>query len=135
MAVLVPTQSAVNKVSGIEASATLGETVVAGDVLYIDTSAGNVLKKASNAAQATSVVAGIALNTAWNPQSCHYQTSGVIDIGTTVAVGEIYVLFTSGDIAPVADIGTSEYISIIGVGKSATDIALVFFSPEISTPA
>lgn len=46
-------------------------------------------------------------------------------IGATVVAGEAYVVSqTAGGIAPIADLTTDDYISVIGVGVSTSEICL-----------
>ena len=98
-----------------------GGTVTSGQVVRISSTA-VIAAVNDNAANANAY--GIALNGGGTGQPIVVQTTGEITIGGTVAVGKIYALGTAGGIIPVDDIAGSEFITIIGVGISATAIRL-----------
>ena len=109
---------------------TAGETITAGQSLYLKESDGRYWKAQSDGTSAEAAFAGIALNGASAGQVLAVQTSGVITIGATVTVGIIYcVAATAGGICPSADLTSSDYVSIIGVGTTS---ALLAMSPVIS---
>ena len=105
---------------------TAGATITAGQVVYVDASAANVLKLSDTDASAAAANAvGIALHGASSGQPLDYQVSGNITIGATVAVGEVYVgSGTAGGIAPVADLATADYTTVIGVGITTAIIKM-----------
>ena len=73
--------------------------------------------------------------TAGQPVYVTVQTEGEVDIGGTVTVGGVYVLSgTAGAIAPVADLATGDYTTVIGIGKTATNLKLGIFSPAVIIP-
>lgn len=106
---------------GTKEQRTAGGTITAGQAVRLSTSA---VIAAANDSSANAAVYGIALNGGSSGQPIVVQTTGDITIGGTVAVGKVYVLGTSGGIIPVDDVAGSEYITIIGVGISATVIRL-----------
>lgn len=111
------------------ATGTAGATITAGQALYIDTSDSNKLKLA----QATSTkyaFAGIALHAAASGQPIAYVTQDAeLTIGATVAVGVVYGLSdTAGGICPVADNGSGDYATVIGIGVSTTKISVLVSS-------
>jgi hypothetical protein len=115
------TAANVVRVEGDIEQRTAGGTITAGQVVRL--SSGNVVAAVND--NATNAAAyGIALNGGGSGQPIIVQKTGDITIGGTVAVGKIYALGTSGGIIPVDDIAGSEFISIIGVGISATVIRL-----------
>lgn len=105
-----------------------GETITAGQPVYRDASTGKYLKADANAASAAAREAtGIALNGASNGQPLTIQTSGQITIGGTMTAGIAYYLSdTAGGICPVADIGSGEYVDLIGIAVSTTVLDLIF---------
>jgi len=105
-----------------------GATITAGQTLYIDATDANKLKPAdANNGVEKAVVVGIALNGAASGQPVVYQTGGVITIGATVGVGDIYVQSrTPGGICPAADLLTNDFVTIVGVGMSAATLSLLF---------
>lgn len=103
---------------------TAGATVTAGQVVYLD-SATRTYKLADNdsATAAVRSPAGIALHASLSGQPLTVLTEGLITIGATTAIGTVYCLSsTAGGICPVADIGTGDYNTIIGIGTSVTAI-------------
>jgi uncharacterized protein YraI len=115
------TAASVVRVEGDIEQRTAGGTITAGQVVRL--SSGSVVAAVND--NATNAAAyGIALNGGGSGQPIIVQKTGDITIGGTVAVGKIYALGTSGGIIPVDDIAGSEFISIIGVGISATVIRL-----------
>jgi hypothetical protein len=114
------------------ARGTAGAQVNAGQAVWADPSASYQLKpaQATNQTQAANIV-GIALNTAGNGQPLAYATGGDITLptsggGTTMIQGGAYVLSAanSGGIAPVADLTTGNWVTLLGVATSATNFRL-----------
>jgi hypothetical protein len=105
-----------------------GTTITAGQALYVDATDSNKLKPAdANNGVEKAAVAGIALNGAASGQPVVYQTGGTITIGATVGIGAIYVQSrTPGGICPAADLLPNDYVTIIGVGTTATTLSLLF---------
>lgn len=102
---------------------TYGETIDAGEVVYFD-SVDAEYKLADASASASAVVAGIAMTPGVDGGRGIIATGGnIILVGTTAAVGGVYVVSaTAGKIAPEADISSGEYVSVIGVASSTTQL-------------
>lgn len=104
------------------ASRTAGASVTAGQVVYLD-SADRKFKLADcdSATVAARTPAGIALHAAANGQPLDVLTEGPITIGATLTPGVAYYLSgTAGGICPVADLGSGDYPTIIGIATSAS---------------
>lgn len=103
---------------------TAGETITAGQVVYVSTSTGKYMKAdADTEAEAKAV--GVAVNGASNGQNLTIQRKGKITIGGTVVVGQVYVASaTAGGVAPYADLLTGDFVTILGVGVTAAKIDL-----------
>lgn len=99
-----------------------GGTITAGLAVRKD-SAGD-LGAASDDSAANAAVEGIALNDAADGQPVTYQQNGNIDLGATLAVGKVYVLSTSGAIAPVDDIAGSEFVTVLGVATASDNLLM-----------
>jgi hypothetical protein len=99
-----------------------GATVTAGQALYLDTADGKwKLADNNSATVAARTPGGIALNGASNGQPLSVLTSGPITIGATLTAGVAYYLSdTPGGLCPVADLGSGEYPTVIGIATSAT---------------
>lgn len=100
-------------------SKTAGATIAQGESVYVD-SVGQ-LKGALKAVDAESAAAvGIALNAAESGQPCTFQSGGEIDVGATLVVGETYVVgAAAGGIAPVADVISTEFSTILGIATAS----------------
>lgn len=98
-----------------------GVAITPGQPVYLDT-ADSKYKLADSDALATAKCAGVSIsNAAADGDYFYMATLGDMDLGTTLAVGEVYVVSTnSGMIAPVADLTTGDYVTILGVA-TATD--------------
>ncbi len=117
--------TAANVVKGSGASSeegTAGATITAGQVVYLDSADSKYKLADSNSATvAARSPAGIALNGASNGQPLEVHKKGPITIGGTLTAGVAYYLSdTPGGIAPVADVGSGEYSTFLGMATSAS---------------
>jgi hypothetical protein len=60
------------------------------------------------------------------------QRSGDINPGGTVAVGEIYALSNSGKIAPEGDLVATDWVTLLGVGVTASKIHMTTYASGIA---
>ena len=132
---VLPTPNSVVASAGATAvDGTAGATILAGDVLYLDTAAGTMKLCDADASASASVVAGIALNDAASGQPVRYVTyDPALVIGFVPTPGAAY--FTSenaGNIADATDSGS--YTTVLGVGKSATTIYFKPISAAVAKP-
>ena len=105
-------------------SATAGVAIAAGQPIYINTTT-NQAELADANALASAEVAGIAVNSAAAGQPVSYVSNGPVALGSVLTTGAVYVLSsTAGGLAPVADLSSTEYTSILGVASSATVLAV-----------
>jgi len=97
---------------------TAGAVITQGDSVYVDTSGQmQAALKAVDAASAAAV--GIALNSAEAGQPVTFQSGGELDVGSTLVVGETYVVgAAAGGIAPVADVISTEFATILGIATA-----------------
>jgi hypothetical protein len=88
-------------------------------------------------AEDSAVAVGIALNDAADGQPISYLVSGGIDPGATVAVGTVYVVSANaaGGIAPVSDLASTEYVTILGVGVTTSRINVDIKQSGVAIPA
>ena len=110
-----------------------GETITAGQVIYMSAATTGKLAHCETSAT-TATVRGIALHGASASQPLRVMTSGTVTIGATTTVGKIYVLSTAGKIAPVDDLVTNDYVSIIGVGTTSAKIKLSVLNSGVKVP-
>lgn len=121
------TVTAANVLAGTGAQTkpvTYGGTITAGMAVYKD-SATSTYKACDTSTAAKALAEGIALNGGASGQPGLILTSGQITIGGTVAVGTVYTVSdNAGGIAPDADRGAGDFVTVLGVGVSATVIAV-----------
>lgn len=99
-----------------------GATITAGQVVYLEASSGKY--KLADCDSPTAEVRrprGIALNGASDGQPLSVLRSGDVTIGATLTAGIAYYLSgTPGGIAPVADLGSGDYPTVIGIAESTS---------------
>lgn len=98
---------------------TAGAQITQGDSVFIDSS--DQMQAAQKDVDAASAAAvGIALNSAEAGQPVTFQSGGDIDVGATLVVGETYVVgAAAGGIAPIADVISTEFSTILGIATAA----------------
>lgn len=98
-----------------------GATITAGQVVYRDSNRLYQLADSNSATAAARVPRGIALHNASANQPLQILLSGPVTIGATLTAGvEYYLSDTPGGICPVADVGSGEYVSALGLATSTT---------------
>lgn len=101
--------------------------ILAGQVVYKDPATGKFgLCDCDSATDAVRWPYGIAVSSAPGAdQDVAIQTEGDINPGGTAVRGQIYVASgNAGGIAPVADLASGDYVSVLGIGTSASNIML-----------
>lgn len=131
------TLTAASVVAGSNAtkeSGTAGETLTAGKAVYKSSTTGKYMLADSNSATVEARQArGIALNGASADQPLTIQKGGDITIGATVTAGVAYYLSdAAGGICPVADIGSGEYVCLLGIAKSTTVLTVNIQFPNVA---
>lgn len=113
---------------------TAGEAVTAGKVGYFNTSTRRwMLADADSATVQARKAIGVFLNSAGTGQPVKVQTEGPITIGGTLTAGVGYYLSgTAGGICPVADVGTGEYVCLLGLAISTTVLNLDVQFPNVA---
>ena len=110
-----------------------GETITAGMPVY-KASTGLWMKADSNSATALARQAtGIAMCGSSANQPIVVQRSGSLTLGATMTAGVAYYLSdTAGGICAYADVGSGEYVDLIGVATSTTVLQLSFNYSAVS---
>jgi hypothetical protein len=108
------------------AAGTAGVAITAGQAIYLDPVTNRYLLADNNAVDVNArKPTGIALNNAAPSQPINLLTSGDITIGAAVVAGTDYFLSGApGAICPRADVVTTMNVTLIGLAKSATVIAV-----------
>lgn len=122
--------------AAVTVDGTAGATITAGQCVYLDSTTSTYkLCDADSATAAVRAPAGVSLNGASSGQPIKIQTGGNINPGATVVVGQIYVpSATAGGIAPVTDLTTGWYTSILGVATTTSNIKLAI-NPAVALHA
>jgi hypothetical protein len=103
-----------------------GATVAAGKAGYLDVDTGTwKLSDSNSATAAVRAVDGVFLNGASAGQPVAVQTRGDLTLGSVLTPGVAYYLSdTPGGICPFTDVGTGEYVVLLGLAKSASVLGL-----------
>lgn len=110
-----------------------GAAISAGSPVYIDSN-GEVQDADADASATTAAVIGIAMNDAAVDQPVCIVTSGDIYYGAAVFTqGQMaYVSPDPGNLCPYADLGSGDYISLVGVASSATTLTLKIWASGVA---
>lgn len=111
-----------------------GEAVVAGKLGYYDTTVKKYFLADNNSATAAArKPTCMFLNSAAANQPVSVMNEGDVAMGSIFTPGTAYFLSdTPGGICPVADLASGEYVSLVGLSKSATTLAVKFQSVDVS---
>ena len=125
MANLTITAASVLAGSGNTQDGTAGTTITAGQPVYLDATTGTYKLAQNDGTAAEAAVAGISLHAALAGQPLKIQTTGTLTIGSTVVLGEIYILSaTAGALCPCADLVSTNRTVLIGIATSTTVLTL-----------
>lgn len=124
MADLVVTAANVAKADGSVQTKNAGVAITAGESVYVD--AAGVLQLCDHASTAAEAAcSGVALCDAAIGQPCTYLTSGNYNPGAAVVVGTAYAVgAAAGGVAPIVDVGSGDFTTIIGVATTTSNIKL-----------
>ena len=116
-------------VSVFKTVGTAGETITAGQSVYLKASDSKIWLADANASVDTAAAVGISLHAALANQPISYITSGPLNFGAILLAGKWYVVSaTAGGIAPVADLTTGWYSTLLFYGYS-TSVGIVGINP------
>ncbi len=103
-----------------------GGALTAGAAIYKDSNDSNKLKLAdANLGLASAQVVGVALHAASTDQPIEFATGGDLTFGGGLTAAVVYIASaTAGNIAPVADLTTGWYSTVVGVAISSTVMRL-----------
>jgi hypothetical protein len=112
-----------------------GATIAAGNTVALSSNVA-VLADA-DASSSLATTAGIAMTPGIDDGFGLVATAGsIILVGTTLTVGTTYVQSdTAGGIMPIADLATGDYVTILGVATSASQLLLDIAVSGVQVPA
>jgi hypothetical protein len=131
---IITAASVVAGANSVRDFGTAGEAITAGAGIYLSSTSKKWMLADSNSATAEARKAtGIALNGAALDQPVAVHKSGDITIGATLTPGVAYYLSdTPGAICPLADVGSGEYVCLLGIAKSAAVLAVGIQYPGVA---
>lgn len=96
----------------------------AGQAIYINSSNQVALCEHDQTA-VEAACQGIALSSAAAGQPITYAVGGEIDLGSVLSAGAVFIVGAgAGGIAPEADAGAGDYVTVLGVAVSATNLKI-----------
>lgn len=102
-----------------------GATITAGQVVALNTTTGKYVLADADGAAGIDRPRGLALNNASDGQPLKIVKSGDVTFNAALTAGVTYYLSpTPGGIAPRADVLTGDIVSVLGIAKSTTVLAL-----------
>ena len=114
----------VKSAAGITINGTAGASVTAGQPVYQDSGDDNEYKPARANTLAAAAAVGVALHAAEDGQPLQIlQKDPNFTVGGTLTVGEVYAVSDTaggGAIAPIGDLTTGDFVTVLGVAKSTT---------------
>ncbi len=112
--------------SAVTETGVAGATITAGQMVYRDTADRKYkLADANGASALIRTPRGIALNGGSDGQPLTIAREGDITMNAVLTEGvAMYLSDTAGGICPVADVGSGEYATVLGIAKSSTVFAL-----------
>lgn len=124
------TATSVVKGSGaiVDNTRVAGETVTAGQAVYIKSTDNKwwLAQNDGTAEESGTGGVGVALNGGAANQTIAVQTAGQVTIGATVVATTVYIVSsTFGGIAPVADIASTQRLTIIGYATTTGILELL----------
>ena len=109
----------------------IGETIVAGEILY-QSSTDGLFYKADADTLAASIVRGMAMTGGVINEIIFIASGGSVEVGAILTVGrEYYVSTTAGLICERADVTTGDYLSGVGQGSTTSVMRLAFDPTKI----
>ena len=127
MADISITAASVQKTSstGVQ-QGTAGGTITAGQSVYRDSADSNHIKAAVATADASAAAVGVALSGASDGQPIFFASGGNVTYNAALTVGTVYAVSgnAAGAIAPVADLGSGDYVTVLGIATTTTNLSL-----------
>jgi len=100
-----------------------GATITAGQVVYRDPATGKFLLADANGTADARTPIGIALHGASLDQPLMVITEGDLALGAAMVNATAYFLSdTPGGICPAADVGAGEFVTVLGVSSSTSNL-------------
>lgn len=103
----------------------IGASITAGSPMWWDDVAMTFKNADAATSAAVAAVAGICLSTTFAGQPASRIIAGDLAVGAVLTVGQTYVLSSNaGKIAPISDVATGMWVTILGVAISTSVLRL-----------
>lgn len=118
----------------VEHGVAAGETIVAGKVVYKNSTTNKWMLADNNSATAEAKIPkGISLNGGGDGQPISVHKSGPISMGAVFTAGVgVYLSDTAGGICPVADVGSGENAVFLGMPSTTSILQLDIQVPGVT---
>ncbi len=101
-----------------------GESISAGQSVFKATD-GQIELAEKDLTAADAAAVGVSLNDAALDQPVEFAITGDINMGTILAIGQVYIVGAApGGIAPEADAAATEFLTVIGVATTTSNLKL-----------
>lgn len=125
MADLTITAANVEKVSGRTETEIAGVAITAGQAVRVDITDSNKVKLADADTITEHTLKGVALCDAATDQPVTFLVDGVMDVGATLVVNEVYIVSAAaGGIAPIGDLASGDFLGIVGFATATNRLTL-----------
>jgi len=110
-----------------------GEAILAGQCIYQKAADGLVYKAIATSVEAAKAIGFALASTPGANMPVPYFSEGELSNTGTIVVGEAYFVSETpaGAIMKYSDIGAGEYVSFVGIGKTATILTVHLFTNGI----
>jgi len=136
MADLVITAASVQKTSSTKTKdGVAGAAIVAGQFITRDPVTRRMLLGDGDLVITDIKNSGIALNSAAIGQPVEFAWDGDVVVGAVLAVARVFILSsTPGGVAPVADLASGDFTTIIGLARTTSILSLCLHTAEVAIP-
>jgi hypothetical protein len=137
MADISVTQSAVKAANSntVKTTGTSGEAITIGQSVYVKPADGKVWLADADDSTSTENLAGVALTNAQGADQPVIYGTGDITFNSALTIGQVYVASTTpGGIAPVSDLASGDYVGLLGVATSATNLKVTLIPTAAAKP-
>lgn len=111
-----------------------GETITQGQPVYL-ASDGKYYQTDANDTAIKAQAKGIAVTPASTDGYFLMANDGLVNLGATLAVGQVYVVSaTKGGIAPYGDLTTNDFVTILGVATTTALMDINFIISGVQKP-
>ena len=132
---ITPANVALAGTGVVTQSVQVAVAVAQGETGYLDVASGKYRLADANLSEAAAGASGMFLTPAGIDGYALIAFSGPINVGATLTVGVVYVQSANaGKIAPIGDLTTGDYVTILGVASAANRLDLAITRSGAQVP-